>query len=74
MNAATWETWSAGKSRCPTCEFLDEADFETVCDCSRWAVEHGLGQPGIRVVGHGEVTPIGPTPAPSELERFKEEA
>ena len=32
-----WESWSAGKTRCPYCVGLEMADFEAVCDC--WQYE-----------------------------------
>ena len=37
-----WQAWAEGKSRCPYCVGLPEADFKSVCDC--WQYEREFGE------------------------------
>jgi len=60
------EAWARGAGRCDCCYGVSDADFDSICDCSRWWVERGFPQPTIQVIGSSNPpVPVGPTPAPS---------
>jgi hypothetical protein len=35
-NLRVWRSWELGRSRCPYCIDLSEADARSICDCWYW--------------------------------------